>query len=221
MLNIQKLIFNLFQENCYLAWDESASCVIVDPGCSTDAERERLFAAIASRGLTPKAVLLTHAHLDHIFGVRACVDKFGIPVYMDPEEEGSISGFNPSLYVYGYPQAETFEYVPVKDGDVVEFGTAKLRALSTPGHSRGGLCWWCEKENAVFTGDTLFAGSIGRTDNRWADLDTLKSSIKGTLMALEGDVDVYPGHGPATSIGNERLMNPFIVDEFGPMGYQE
>lgn len=221
MLKITKLVFNPFQVNTYLAWDsESSACAIIDPGCLTTSETARLHDAISKAGLRPVAVLLTHCHLDHICGLQNCVDTYGIPVYMDPREEEVVTGFNPTMFPGGMSASGQFPYVAVKEGDTVEIGSEKFRALSTPGHTMGGLCWWNEA-GVIFSGDTLFAGAIGRTDNKWADWGTLISSIKNTLMVLDGTVDVFPGHGPATSIGQERITNPFIVDEFGPNGYEE
>lgn len=239
MLKIQKLVFNPFQENTYIVWDDadaSNACAIIDPGCMTSGEKAKLDAFIAQKGLKPAAILLTHAHLDHIMGVQHCIEKYGIPVYMDSREEQTITGFNPSMIAYGLPDSGEFPYNAVGEGDEITVGqreeiavsqdaeravgALKFRALRTPGHSFGGLCWWNEPAGVIFTGDTLFAGAIGRTDNKWADWSMLKASIKSTLMALDGTVDVFPGHGPATSIGQERLTNPFIVDEFGPEGFE-
>lgn len=221
MLQIHKFIFNPFQQNTFLVWDQSGNCAIIDPGCFTQEEKESLAAYVEKNGLKPQMILLTHAHLDHILGVPFCMQKYGIPVYMDPKEVQTMEGFNPRLGAYGLPDIPPFPFTGVKDGDLLNLGQSAIRVLSTPGHSMGGLCWWFEAENIIFTGDTLFAGSIGRTDNEYADWGTLINSIKQTLMSLEGDVDVYPGHGPATSIGNERLMNPFIMDQFGQDGYQQ
>lgn len=220
MIHIQKFIFNPFQQNCYIVWNDDADCVIIDPGCFTDKEKEALHSFITGKKLKVKAILLTHAHIDHIFGVGWLQKNMNLPVYMDAREKDSLEGFNPTMFSMGMPKVEPFSYNEVQDGELLEFGAMQIRVLSTPGHSRGGVCWWLEKENAIFTGDTLFAGCIGRTDNNWASWDDLKNSLKETLMSLDGEIDVYPGHGPATSIGQERLTNPFIIDEFGESGYE-
>ncbi len=220
MLKLHKFIFNPLGENTYIVWDDTLEAIIIDPGALISAERDRLLSFIGSQGIKPVAILLTHAHMDHIFGVQSCVEKYNIPVYMDPREEASINGFNVAHAGYEMDYSNSFQTIDIADGDIVRFGNSQIRALSTPGHSMGGICWWIESAGMIFTGDTLFAGSIGRTDNRWASWDMLISSIKNTLMALDGEVDVFPGHGPATSIGQERLTNPFIVDEFGDQGYE-
>lgn len=210
---IEKFVFNLFQECTYLVWDDSKECIIIDPGCDRTEDRQKLKDAIQAKGLKPAMVVLTHSHLDHIYGVHDLQQTYGIPVYMDPREEGSIRFFNAGLVRMGIHTPEEFDWTPVEDGQQLHFGNTTFRAISTPGHSRGGLCWWFEDDNVIFTGDTLFAGSIGRTDNEWASLDDLMHSLRDTLMQLDGGIDVYPGHGPATSIGRERTTNPFIYED--------
>jgi len=212
MIHIQKFVFYLFQENSYLVWDDSLECVIVDPGCERAQEREDLFSFISTKGLKPKMILLTHAHLDHIYGVKECSERYGIPVMMDPKECESIEKFNPILTDMGMHTPQSFDYTSVEDGQELHFGATAVRALSTPGHSMGGMCWWFEKEGVIFSGDTLFKGSIGRTDNNYASLDALMHSLRSTLMQLDGDIQVFPGHGPSTTIGEERRTNPFIYE---------
>lgn len=210
---IEKFVFNLFQENTYLVWDDSRECIIIDPGCDRTEDRQKLKDTIQAKGLKPVMVVLTHSHLDHIYGVHEMQQTYGIPVYMDPREEGSIRFFNAGLTRMGIHTPEEFDWTPVGDGQQLHFGNTAFRAISTPGHSMGGLCWWFEDDSVIFTGDTLFAGSIGRTDNEWASLDDLMHSLRDTLMQLDGGIDVYPGHGPATSIARERTTNPFIYEQ--------
>jgi len=215
MIHIQKFIFYLLQENTYLVWDDTKECVLIDPGCERRQERNELAAFIESKGLKPKMILLTHAHLDHIYGVREFSQRYAIPVMMDQKERESIEKFNDSFVRMGLHAPEGFDFTPVDDGQLLHFGNTDVRALSTPGHSPGGLCWWLEKEEVLFSGDTLFRGSIGRTDNEFASLDALMESLRGTLMHLDSDIRVFPGHGPSTTIGDERNTNPFIYDNTG------
>ena len=221
MIKIYKFVFNIFQENTFLACDsDSEACAIIDPGCSSGREREILHNFIEQKGLKPCVILLTHAHMDHMLGVKDCVERYSIPVYMNHNEIQSIEGYNPSYAHLGFKAEPMTPYIDAEDGCCVEMGSLKARALFTPGHSMGGLCWWFEKEGIIFTGDTLFAGCIGRTDNKWASLDILKKSLNEVLMTLDGEIEVYPGHGPSTTIGHERLTNPFINEQFGDLGYE-
>lgn len=215
MIHIEKSVFYLFEENCYTVWDDTLECVLIDPGCERDEERKALARLIAENGLTPRMILLTHAHLDHIFGVRECADTYGIPVMMDPREMQSIEMFNLAFSKLGIHTPQSFEFTAISDGQQLRFGNTSLRALSTPGHSMGGTCWWFEDDGVIFTGDTLFKGCIGRTDNDCASLEMLLDSVRGTLMQLDSDIRVYPGHGPDTTIGYERATNPFIYENNG------
>lgn len=214
MINVKKFIFYLFQENTYVVWDDSRECVIIDPGCERESEKQQLAAFIDAQGLTPRMVLLTHGHLDHIYGARFISERYGVPVMMDPKDVPSMENVNKMFIGMGFHEPPTFEFTPIEDGQLLSFGQSECRVLSTPGHSLGGVCYWFEKDKILFSGDTLFAGSVGRTDNNWASLDMLKDSLRGTLMQLEGDIDVLPGHGGVTSIGQERQSNPFIYEDY-------
>lgn len=212
MIRVKKFVFNIFGENCYVADDGSGECVIIDPGCLTAQEKDEVDGFLASNGLRPVMILLTHAHSDHIFGVRHLEDRYGIRAVMDRAEESSIKVFNPRMTALGLPSPEEFGYDGVRGGDILHFGNTDIKVLSTPGHSPGGLCFLFEDDRAVFTGDTLFAGSIGRTDSDCASLDDLMESIFRSLMTLDGDIKVYPGHGPVSDIARERTTNPFIFE---------
>lgn len=212
MIQVQKFVFNFFSENCYVVSDAGGGCVIIDPGCRTAEERNELYGAIETKGLKPAMILLTHAHFDHIFGVKQLADRYGVRVKMDSREEETVRVFNPPITALGLPAPEDFVYDAVCGGETLHFSDTDIKVISTPGHSPGGLCFLFEDDRAVFTGDTLFAGSIGRTDNDCASLDDLMASIHGSLMTLDGDIRVYPGHGPATDIAAERTTNPFIFE---------
>lgn len=213
MINVKKFIFSPFQENTYVVWDDSRECVIIDPGCEADDERQALTEHVSRMNLTPKMILQTHGHLDHVYGANYLSRLYGIPVMMDPREAEGMDSVNRMFASMGLSMPQSFVFTPVSDGQQLSFGHSACRVLSTPGHTLGGVCYWFEEDKVIFTGDTLFAGSVGRTDNRWASLDLLLGSLRDTLMQLEGDIDVLPGHGRATSIGEERLTNPFIYED--------
>ena len=213
MLRIQDFTFNFFQEHSYVVWDDSGGCVIIDPGCESSEEKEDLWDFIAGEGLKPAMVLLTHAHLDHIFGVKDTLERYGIKAMMDPSEAEIVDKFNGIYERFGLRKPDSFPFEPLSDGQTVHFGDTDIKVISTPGHSPGGVCFHIEKEKVIFTGDTLFAGSIGRTDNAFASLESLMASLRDKLMLLDGDTDVLPGHGPGTSIARERTTNPFIFED--------
>lgn len=212
MIHIQHFTFNQLQTNCALIWDDNGICAIVDPGY-IDAEKEQIVACIRSNGLTPACVMLTHGHFDHIYGLANFVRTYGVPVYMDAKETYSFEHTNP--YVcgnFGLALPEVPEsFNGVREGDVIEVGTLRFEVLETPGHSVGGLCFLERKEKILFSGDTLFAGAIGRTDHPGGDYDVMMKSIWEKIMCLDGDIQVFPGHGPATDIATERMINPFLL----------
>ncbi|MBQ8060707.1 MAG: MBL fold metallo-hydrolase [Bacteroidales bacterium] len=212
-VNIKSFCFNPFRENSYLLWnEEGGECVFVDPGCYDEAETGALKAVVASHGLTPKAIWLTHGHFDHIFGVAGLARDYSIPVFMSPEDK-MILERDP-----GYAQGVglnapdvSFKTEDLVDGQILRFAQDdSFKVIATPGHTPGGVCFYCEGSRILFSGDTLFAGAIGRTDLDGGDYDKEIVGIMEKLMLLPGDVEVYPGHGPATSIAEERTTNPFL-----------
>lgn len=211
-INIKAFCFNNFQENCYLLWNDGGECVIVDPGCYNEAEVSSLTGYVESNSLTPKAVWLTHGHFDHIFGVAALSRKYSIPVRMS-HEDGFIIGMD-KVFAEGVglnaPDV-SFETSDLHDGEVLEdLEGCPFKVISTPGHTPGGVCFYSGSCKVLLTGDTLFAGAIGRTDLPGGDYDKEIASILEKLMDLPGDVDILPGHGPGSSIASERTGNPFL-----------
>ena len=209
MLKILTFTFNSFGENCSLAWDETGEGVIIDPGFYNDSEAQALFGKIAEKQVRPVMVLLTHGHFDHIFGVKECADKYGIPVYMN-QEDNYVLQHNFSQ-VFGLKEPDTsFSTLPLVDGQIIKFGNTEFQVITTPGHTPGGVCFYDKADKVVFTGDTLFAGSIGRTDHPGGDYDKLIVSLMVRLMGIPGGVTVFPGHGHNTMISDERTHNPFL-----------
>ena len=206
MLNIRKFTCNPFQETTLLLWDDTLEGVLVDPGCFPD-EAEQIKAYVAKEQVDLKAIWLTHGHFDHIYGVGA----FGVPVFMSPDDQVMVDNNWQLTRRYGMPDPpKDFSYTPLHDGDVLTFGGTSFTVIATPGHTPGCVCFLDEADKVLVSGDTLFAGSIGRTDSEWGDYDKLIVSIMDKLMGLDGDIDVIPGHGPVTNIGHERTHNPFL-----------
>ena len=212
MLNIRALTFNLLQERTYVAWQEAGRCVLVDPGCYGPAETQALTDLLSAEGLTPGAILLTHGHFDHIFGVKALQDRFGgIPVYLHPADEVVLDYSAEMAARLGLtPPAVDFKWTPVRDGQVLETAGMRWDVIATPGHTPGGVCYLEREAGVLLTGDTLFAGSIGRTDFLYSEYDDEIRSIMEKLILLDPGIRILPGHGPSSTIGVERSSNPFL-----------
>jgi len=211
LMDIKCFIFNPLEERCSVIWDNTLECAVVDPGYYSDNERESFHSFIREKGLTPKMILLTHAHFDHILGVADCAREYGIPVYMNSsdnivlEENSQMCNF---LGING-PDKD-FKTTDIHEGDSIKFGNLVFYVMETPGHSPGGVCYLCREEKVLLSGDTLFRGCIGRSDFIGGDYDALISGILTKLMVLDGDTDVIPGHGGCTTIAEERQKNPFL-----------
>ena len=225
MIHIEHFTFNSFLTNCYLAWDENGKCAIVDPGCSSEAELAELTGFIGRKGLEPVCILLTHCHFDHIYGMSALAAAYKIPVHADMKEMYSVDVTNRQLCSqFGFPMPDEYPIIRtsqnmnagsraewVMDGDFIDIGSLRFDVLSTPGHSKGGLCFLECNEKVLFSGDTLFAGAIGRTDHPGGDYDVMMKSIFEKLLMLDGETRVLPGHGPSSDISTERMTNPFLM----------
>ena len=287
MIHIQDFTFNSFQTRCSVVWDDSLSCAIVDPGCSSDAEISELTSFISSRGLKPVCIMLTHGHFDHVLGVAELAARYdNLPVYMHPADKATLAGNEYFSKWFGAPLPASFETVDIceacpsegctdgpsvgcadgpsdshagnpsvnctdapsasctdgspecctdgpsgphvseclcssasctdgPDGQkcisVIEVGGLRFKVIETPGHTPGGVSFYEPAEKVLFSGDSLFAGAIGRTDHPGGDYEMLMKSILGKLVTLEGSVSVIPGHGPCTDIAREGMTNPFLL----------
>lgn len=198
MIRIKTFVCNPFSENTIIInQPQNSAALIIDPGCMKGKELNAVLSYIEKEKLEPVAILLTHAHPDHILGVHGLLKHFDIPVYVDPKEKGLIIQL---------PSKTT----DITDGEVLELAGMKLEVISTPGHTPGSVCFYERQEKLLFSGDTLFAGTIGRTDLPGGDYDAIIKSIITKLMVLDGDIEVYPGHEHKTSIAKERYENPFL-----------
>lgn len=212
MTTIKTFAFNPFQENTYVLYDETNSCVIIDPGMSSEAEQKGFTDFIESKKLEPVSMINTHCHIDHVLGCRFLKDCYNIPLYIHNSEYALLKTTEEYGAVFGLkadspPEPDNF----LSDNQVYTFGETELKMLHVPGHSPGSIAIYCEADNYVLTGDVLFQGSIGRTDLPGGDYDTIIHSIKSKLMILPSKVHVYPGHGNHTTIEIEKTSNPFLV----------
>ena len=214
MLNITKFVVNPFEENTYLVVDSAtAHAVVVDPGLQSPEELKAFSNYLKEHQITLDKILLTHMHLDHCFGVNALRRDYGVPVVASAGDAilgVSIVGQATRFGIY-MPESEAVRATEeVGQGDVVSFGESELTVLEVPGHTLGGIVFYSKADKVVFSGDSLFKQSIGRTDLPGGNHAQLLESLRTRLLTLPDDTVVLPGHGPATTIGEERRMNPFL-----------
>ena len=204
---LEKLTVGPFQENCFIVGDEGTG-VLFDPGD----EAARIALAVERTGLEIEKLIITHAHIDHVGAVAALVDEYACPVLMHAEAEPMLRQLPNQALMMGL----RFGKVPVvdgyiEDGEIVDVGALAFRALYTPGHAPGHLAFYSEDEGVVISGDALFAGSVGRVDLPGGSMELLMRSINERLLTLPDATVVHPGHGPETTIGEERAHNPFLA----------
>lgn len=211
MLHIRTFTFNPIQENTYIVYNEAGDCAIIDPGCYFDEEKEELSQYITSHRLTPKMLLNTHCHLDHVFGNKYIAEHYQLELQIHPLEKQLLDMAPASGLMYNIP-FDNYQG-PLHDlsaNQIIRLGDDELRCLFTPGHSPGSISFHCAEQHFVISGDLLFAGSVGRTDLPGGNMQVLLQSIQTQLLLLPDNTIVYSGHGPATTIGVERDENPYI-----------
>ena len=210
-MNIKVFPCNLLRENAWLLWDGTGHGVVVDPGFAGPQETGAFLDYLRVEGIVLDGIWLTHAHPDHILGAAALQRAFDLPVRMDPAERLSLEAAGKMAGAVGLEVPDTsFRTEPLTEGETLRCGDAAFQVISTPGHSAGGVCYHDAADGILLTGDTLFAGSIGRTDLPGGDYERLIVSIMDKLMGLPGDTDILPGHGVYSSISRERVANPFL-----------
>jgi hydroxyacylglutathione hydrolase len=214
---VRAFVVSPFAENCYVV-HAGTEAALVDPGTATAAEREAVLDYLDAAGLTVRHLLLTHAHLDHVLGCRFFADRFAVTAahggwQLHPADEQLLANARVQGELFGVrvedppPPAHR-----LAEGEEITLGSAHLRVLHTPGHSPGSVCFYDAAHGYVLAGDVLFQGSIGRTDLWEGSLPALLASIREKLLVLPDDTVVYPGHGPATTVGQERRTNPFLTE---------
>jgi len=211
MFQIKAFTFNPVQENTYVLFNENNECIIIDPGCYFDAEKEDLKSFINNHKLKPRLLLNTHCHLDHVFGNKFIAEEFKLTLNSHKLEKEILEMAPASGLMFNLPFDNYQGKVDyLKQGDIVTLGDDKLIVIHVPGHSPGSVCFYCEKQKFIIGGDVLFQNSIGRTDLPYGSHEDLLNNIKEKLFQLPADVKVYPGHGAPTTIGQEIKENPFL-----------
>lgn len=210
-MEVAVFTFNAFAENTYVLFDKTNDCVIIDPGCNSKQEQELLVEYVETKGLKPVKLVNTHCHIDHILGNRFISDKYGLELVSHRGEIPVLAAgkMTSDMYAINYdPSPEITSFLD--EGDSLTFGETSLDVLFTPGHSPASISFFHAETKQLIAGDVLFDGSIGRTDLPGGDYDTLIANIKNKFFPLGDDVVVYPGHGPSTTIGKEKQLNPFL-----------
>lgn len=212
-MKIACLTFNPIQENTYVVWDETNACVVIDAGNASPHEDAALDNFILEHGLKPVLAANTHGHFDHTLGVAHLKQHYGIPFALSSKDQFLVDNAATSGSIFGVkvgtmPQAD----LDLDTMPEVSFGNTTLQVLRTPGHTPGHVVFYEPQSKSLFTGDTLFRESIGRTDLPGGDYSWIMRSILDVILPLGDEVHVYPGHGPETTLGHETLYNPFIVE---------
>jgi hydroxyacylglutathione hydrolase len=210
-MQVQIFTFNAFQENTFVVSDETRECVIIDPGCSTYEERQLLTQYIEQQGLTVKHLLNTHAHIDHILGNEFVKRTYHTKLHMHPNDKPIYESAISRSEFWGFKgYVHTDVDVWLNEGDVITFGNQQLEVVFVPGHAPGHVAFVSRDEKMCFSGDVLFYNSVGRTDLPLCSHDELMNSIFNKILPLGDDMVIFPGHGPQTTVGRERVRNPFL-----------
>jgi len=212
MITIKQFPFNPFQVNTYVLNDETKECIIIDPGMQGPDEEQELTDYIDANGLKPVLLLNTHAHVDHIVGNSFVAETYNIPLVSHKHCVGFLTNAAAYASTFGLKMGSIKSIDKFADeSEDIKFGSSTLKVLYTPGHADGSLCFYSENDAFVITGDVLFNQSIGRTDLPTGNYDLLQQSIWEKLFTLPDNTVAWPGHGPETNIGFEKLHNPFVA----------
>lgn len=209
-MDILGFTVNPFQENSYLISHQNRA-IVIDPGFSSASEINIFLQSLMIEDAKLEAIVLSHAHLDHIFGVEMVRNRFEVPVYLHPDDMYFWENYMLSAARYGI-EVKPFDFdpLPINTNEIFEIAGMKFEARHTPGHAPGHVAFYSDEGNFVVSGDALFRESIGRTDLYKGDFDVLENSIRTQLYTLPEETVVYPGHGDKTTIGHEKRHNPFV-----------
>lgn len=211
MINIQSFTFNALQENTYLLFDETKACIVIDPGCYDREEQQEVTDFISANKLEIQFILNTHCHVDHVLGNFFLKQKYGVKLGIHKTEEAILRAVKVYAPTYGFMRyQETSADFFLEENTDIEFGASTLRIIFVPGHSPGHIAFYSDKQKFCIAGDVIFYRSIGRSDLPGGNHNTLIKSIKENILVLDDAVKIYPGHGPATTVGEERKYNPFL-----------
>lgn len=211
-MKIHKFTFNPIEENTYLLFDKSGSCIIVDAGCYTRGEQEELASFINNNALKPEKIINTHGHFDHLLGNSFCREKYHIPFYIHKDDVDMVAGAEKMANFFGIslnPVCPPDSLL--KEGDKITLGESFLEVIHLPGHSPGGIAFYNKEQNFLLSGDSLFRGSIGRTDFPGGNENSLIKAIKEKIMVLPEETIIYTGHGPETTVKIEKQTNQFFL----------
>lgn len=211
MIQVKSFCFNAFQENTYLVWNEQGEGLLIDPGCYTYEERNILKEFIEEKQITPKAIINTHAHVDHVLGVQSIKEFYQIPFGLHQKETVILQDVKNRAQAYGFPHYQETEIdFFLEEGQTLSFGDWSPKVLFTPGHAPGHVSFYFEKDQILLSGDVLFRRSVGRTDFPHCNHEHLVQSIQTQLYTLPDETVVYPGHSGPTTIGEEKQFNPYV-----------
>ena len=211
-MEIKTFTFNQFLENTIIVSDSTNECIIIDPGCYNDEEKKILENYITKNNLNPVKLINTHCHIDHILGNNFVSRNWGIDLEINEKDLDLLNNADQIAKIYGFTNYERSPMPKkfINEDDIINFGISELKVIFTPGHAPGHISLYSEKDNLIISGDVIFQNSIGRTDLPGGDFNTLINSIKNKILSLDDNVIIYCGHGPNTTVGNERRQNPFL-----------
>ena len=213
-MKIARLIFNPLQENTYVVWDDTLQAAIIDAGNMSERENDVLEKFIADNGLKPVVAINTHGHFDHLMGVSHVCEKYGVGLALSAKDKFLLENAASSAMMFGIRMGGVPQSIELDLSEVesITFGNTELKVIPTPGHTPGHVVLYSPQAKVLFTGDTLFRESIGRTDLPGGDYSWIMRSILEQIMPLGDDVKIYPGHGEMSDIGHESMYNPFVVE---------